>query len=98
MINRRRLITPYKPDQAERLVFSESDLLSGLIVDRYASCLGVQFTSYALWRWHDVILAQLKELTHADSIMVRVEEKTALSTKGWMQRSSGIWINPAKSG
>ena len=76
-INRRRLITPYKPDQAERLVFSESDLLSGLIVDRYASCLGVQFTSGALWRWHDVILAQLKELTHADSIMVRVDEKTA---------------------
>ena len=58
-------------------MFSESDLLSGLIVDRYASCLGVQFTSGALWRWHDVILAQLKELTHADSIMVRVDEKTA---------------------
>ena len=76
-IERRRVSEPYDPEHAERLVFSESDLLSGLIVDRYANCLGVQFTSAALWRWRDTILSQLKQLTDCDHIMVRIDEKTA---------------------
>ncbi|MDA8697465.1 class I SAM-dependent rRNA methyltransferase [Rubripirellula sp.] len=76
-IDRRRLMEPFDPETAERLVFSESDLLSGLIVDRYANCLGVQFTSGALWRWQESILSQLKSLTGCEYIMVRVDEKTA---------------------
>ena len=76
-IDRRRLLEPFDPETAERLVFSESDLLSGLIVDRYANCLGVQFTSGALWRWQESILSQLKSLTGCEYIMVRVDEKTA---------------------
>ncbi|MGB1926419.1 MAG: class I SAM-dependent rRNA methyltransferase [Rubripirellula sp.] len=76
-IQRRRLLEQFHQEQAERLVFSESDLLSGLIVDRYANCLGVQFTSGGLWRWRECILEQLKKLTDCDFIMVRVDEKTA---------------------
>jgi len=57
-VARRRLMA--QPDSApsdsasdvtrsgERLIFSESDRLSGLIVDRYADCLSVQFTAAAL--------------------------------------------------
>lgn len=76
-IARRRLLESYDVQCAERLVFSESDLMSGLIVDRYANCLGVQFTSGALWRWHECILSQLKHLTECDAIMVRIDERTA---------------------
>jgi 23S rRNA (cytosine1962-C5)-methyltransferase len=76
-IGRRRLTHAADPEAAERLVFSESDLISGLIVDRYADCLGVQFTSGALWRWHENILDHLQSATGCQAIMVRVDEKTA---------------------
>ncbi len=76
-IARRRLTGPADPQGAERLVFSESDLISGLIVDRYADSLGVQFTSGGLLRWKDEILDHLRAATGARSIMVRVDEKTA---------------------
>ena len=49
-IARRRLQGPVQADGAERLIFSEADLLSGLIVDRYASYLAVQFASAAMMR------------------------------------------------
>ena len=76
-IARRRLCEEFQPHSAERLIFSESDLISGLIVDRYADCLGVQFTAGGLLRWKDDILDHLKTQTSASAIMVRVDEKTA---------------------
>ncbi len=76
-IRRRRLTGPIEPAGAERLIFSESDLISGLIVDRYADCLGVQFTSGGLLRWKEAILEHLQAATGARSIMVRLDEKTA---------------------
>src|SRR5205823_4426306 len=36
------------PDAAYRVVFSEADQLSGMVVDRYGPYLAVQFTSLAL--------------------------------------------------
>ncbi|QDT02933.1 Ribosomal RNA large subunit methyltransferase I [Rubripirellula lacrimiformis] len=81
-IARRQLSSPAGPDEAERLCFSESDLLSGVIIDRYADCVGVQFTAGGLLRWKDEILDHLKSRL-ADSpsgcraIMVRVDPKTA---------------------
>ncbi len=62
---------------AERLVFSESDLLSGLIVDRYADCLSVQFTAGGLYRWKDAILDHLAGLPGCERIFSRIDEKTA---------------------
>lgn len=76
-IARRRLNCPMQPDAAERLCFSESDLLSGLIIDRYADCLGVQFTSGGLLRWKDVILDHLQTTLDCRAIMVRIDDKTA---------------------
>lgn len=76
-IRRRRLTGREELEGAERLVFSESDLLSGLIVDRYADCLGVQFTSGGLLRWREPILDHLQAVTKSRSVMVRVDEKTA---------------------
>ena len=76
-IARRRLAGPMDPTGGERLVFSESDLLSGLIVDRYADALSVQFTSGALLQFRDAILDHLQSVTGAKAVMVRMDEKTA---------------------
>ncbi len=76
-VARRSLTGDTDPMSAERLCFSESDLLSGIIVDRYADCLGVQFTSGGLMRWKDEILDHLKESLGSRAIMVRVDPKTA---------------------
>lgn len=87
-IARRRLTGPGDRDGAERLVFSESDLISGLIVDRYADALGVQFTSGGLLRWKEFLLDHLQSITGARAVMVRMDEKTAKhegieSSHGW---------------
>lgn len=76
-IERRKLSNPIDPQGAERLIFSESDLLSGLIVDRYADCLGVQFTSGALLKWRESILSHLQSTLQPRAMMVRLDEKTA---------------------
>ena len=76
-IGRRRLVMPFDPEGAERLVFSESDLISGLIVDRYADCLSVQFTAGALLSWRDSILKLLKDRLDSRRVMVRIDAKTA---------------------
>lgn len=76
-IARRRLTTPYDRQAAERLVFSEADLISGLIVDRYADCLGVQFAAGSLLRYRAAILEHLRKTLDTRQIVVRVDEKTA---------------------
>lgn len=76
-IARRRLSTPFDPHGAERLVFSEADLISGLIVDRYADCLGVQFTAGSLLRYREPILNHLQSTLGVRQMVVRVDEKTA---------------------
>lgn len=46
---------------AYRLINSESDLLPGLIVDRYAGCLAVQFHTRGIEAWKDLIIEALTE-------------------------------------
>ncbi len=53
------------PRGAARLVFSEGDGLSGLIVDRYADYLAVQVTALAMAVRLPQIVPMLAELTHA---------------------------------
>ncbi len=76
-IARRRLVAPHDDLGAERLVFSESDLISGLIVDRYADHLSVQFTAGALLRYREAILTHLKNALGITQTTVRIDEKTA---------------------
>jgi 23S rRNA (cytosine1962-C5)-methyltransferase len=62
------------PRSAARLVFSESDGLSGLTVDRFDRWLAVQFTSLALFERRDYLLAELARLTKAEGIILRGEK------------------------
>ncbi len=76
-VARRRLSQPADLQSAERLVFSESDLISGLIVDRYADCLSVQFTAACLLRWQQPILEQLQQSSGCNHVIVRIDQKVA---------------------
>lgn len=70
---RRRLLGMGGPGQACRLIFSESDGLSGLIVDQYDRWLVAQFTSLALGQRREMLADLLLELTGAEGIYLRTE-------------------------
>ena len=61
------------PQGAARLVFSEGDGLSGLIVDRYADYLAVQVTAQAMAVRLPTIVAMLVKLVHPKGVMIRTE-------------------------
>jgi 23S rRNA (cytosine1962-C5)-methyltransferase len=62
---------------AARLVFSEADGLSGLVVDRYGDCLVIQPTSLAIAQRLDHIVAILQELLQPRAIVLRAERSMA---------------------
>ena len=75
-----------------RAVFSESDYLSGLIVDKYADYLCVQFLSLAMDVRKDMIVDILKEIYSPKGIYERsdspIRKKEGLQEfKGWLKGS-----------
>lgn len=62
------------PQGAARLVYSEADGLSGLIVDRYCDWLLVQFTSRALASRQELIVKLLQEKLQPRGIWLRTEK------------------------
>ncbi len=62
------------PAAAYRVVFSESDLLSGMVVDRYADFLTVQFTSLAMGERRQMFADILTELLNPRGIYLRTEK------------------------
>ena len=58
-------------------MFSESDGLSGLTVDRYGRWLVAQFTSLALFERRELLLRLLAERTGAEGIIARTERGIA---------------------
>jgi 23S rRNA (cytosine1962-C5)-methyltransferase len=71
---RRRLFDLSRATTGCRLIFSEADFLSGLTVDHYGGWLLVQFTSLALWRHREHLLAALEELVRPRGIWLRTEK------------------------
>jgi 23S rRNA (cytosine1962-C5)-methyltransferase len=62
------------PDAGYRVCFSESDYLSGLIVDHYAGWLTVQFTALGLANRRAMIADVLRELLNPKGIYLRTEK------------------------
>jgi 23S rRNA (cytosine1962-C5)-methyltransferase len=56
---------------AYRLINGESDLLPGLIVDKYAGCLVVQFHTKGIETWKNHIIKALQEIVRPDGIYER---------------------------
>jgi 23S rRNA (cytosine1962-C5)-methyltransferase len=67
---RNTVVSPGETD-ALRLVHAESDGLPGLVVDRYADVLVVQFLSAGAERWRDVLADLLVEETGVSTIYER---------------------------
>jgi 23S rRNA (cytosine1962-C5)-methyltransferase len=61
------------PAQACRLVYSESDGLSGLVVDRYDRWLTVQFTALGLAERRELFADALMKLIQPEGIYLRTE-------------------------
>lgn len=70
----RRSLPGFGPTDACRLVFSEADGLSGLIMDRYADWLLVQFTSLAVAQRRELLLRLLQEKLQPAGIWLRTEK------------------------
>lgn len=69
----RRELGLLEPSDACRLVFSEADGLSGLIVDRYADYLAVQPTALAMARRLEMLTPILVDLVKPRGIVIRNE-------------------------
>jgi 23S rRNA (cytosine1962-C5)-methyltransferase len=72
-IDSRRSLGMVDPRGACRLVFSESDRLPGLVVDRYADYVVCQFLSAGAERWRDEVADILLELLQPRGIYERSE-------------------------
>lgn len=66
-----------RAETATRLVFSEGDGLSGLVVDRYGEYLVVQATSLGIAQRLEMIVGILQELLHPRGIILRSEKSMA---------------------
>lgn len=70
------------PDGAARLINSEGDDLSGLIVDRYGGTLAVQVTALAMARRLETICDSLQELLAPRGILLRGAERGLAKLEG----------------
>jgi 23S rRNA (cytosine1962-C5)-methyltransferase len=70
----RRSLGLVGPTTASRLVFSEADGLSGLIVDRYANWLSVQVNALAMAQRLPLLMRLLSDELQPTGIMVRTEK------------------------
>ena len=62
------------PDRGYRIAFSEADLLSGMVVDRYGDWLAVQFTALGIAKRRETIAEVLRELLNPRGIYLRTEK------------------------
>lgn len=89
----RRLLGYEDPEGACRLVFSEGDGLSGLIVDRYAGWLVVQVTALAMQKRLGVLAPLLAELVQPRGIVFRTDRIMARA-EGMEVRDGLAWGDP----
>ncbi len=61
-------------DRATRLIFSEGDELSGLVVDKFGDWLTMQFTSLAMANRRELLANLLTEELHPKGIYLRTEK------------------------
>jgi 23S rRNA (cytosine1962-C5)-methyltransferase len=92
----RRQLGLDEPQGAVRLVFSEGDGLSGLIVDRYGDYLVVQPTALAIAVRLQTIADILEELTHPKAILLRTDRST-IKAEG-LELTDGPYLGEAPAG
>lgn len=68
---RYRLSLGYPEEGSFRVIFSEGDLLPGLIVDKYEKALSLQILTLGMERWKSDAADILRELLHPETIIER---------------------------
>ena len=89
----RRELGYLEPAEACRVVFSESDGLSGLIVDRYADYLAVQPTALAIAQRMPMIAPILVDLLKSRGIVIR-NERGVTQNEGADLAEGPYWGEP----
>lgn len=82
-----------QPEAAYRVVFSEADYLSGLVVDRYGQWLVVQFSSLAMAQRQQWWVGWLRELFQPRGIILRTEKGIG-SLEGVELTDGLLWGEP----
>src|SRR5205807_572062 len=85
-----------KHTNAMRLVHGESDGMPGLVVDRYADVLVVQFLAAGVERWREPLLDALVELTGCEAVFERSDAEVR-TLEGLQQRTGFARGNRAAS-
>jgi len=91
----RNLLFENDPCSAYRLVYAESDGLPGLIVDRYAGFLVVQFLFAGVEAWKETIVQHLHTLFPAAGIYERSEGEAR--KKEGLEQATGVLLGPEPS-
>ena len=73
-----------------RLVFSESDFLPGLIVDKFGDVLAVQSLCLGIEKWKDVILRALVDTVHPTGVYER-DDVPVRRLEGLEQTTGLLW-------
>ena len=66
-----RLSLGWQMDGSFRIVFSEGDLIPGLIVDKYENALCIQILTLGMERWKEDVVDILKEIFNPETIVER---------------------------
>lgn len=85
-----RRVLGYDRTDAARLVYSEADSMSGLIVDRFGQYLVIQPTALGMAQQIEAVAPLLGELTNARGILVRAEPSMA-KLEGFELPSRVVW-------
>lgn len=84
-IRRREFVTRDGSTTGVRLVAHESDLLPGLVVDRYGDWISFQIVTAGMERWRDSIIKILREACNPAGMMERSDEAVR-EKEGLVQR------------
>ena len=82
------------PIPAYRLVYGDSDLLPGLVVDRFGDYLVVQIASAGMESCRDEIVEALQQVLRPEAILLR-NDHSARSLEGLPQEVIAIGKSPA---
>lgn len=96
-IDRRAFVTKDGSTTGVRLIAHESDLLPGLIVDRYENWLSFQIVTAGMERWRSTIIAALKEFCSPAGIIERSDEAVR-EKEGLTQRKELVLGTPPEGG
>lgn len=86
----------YSKEESFRVIYSESDEFSGLVVDKFGPYLSVQFSSLAIWKFKDAILDELQAQLSPKGIKIRADRAVA-EKEGLIIQEEWIGSTPTDS-